>query len=154
MHGENQLNLLLSPFPPLLLYTFPFFFFLYQISWYQQALAGCPEFSVSQYMGESIDLEPFKIVLNSEETKPWYSVHTYISIIYYSHCSAYIYSKYIVDVLQHAIHVQIHHVYIRTCKGLVQISFILWFRFEGKKRVSTYNIMCIWSTDTYMYSVG
>ena len=46
--------------------------FLHQLSWYQQALAGCPEFSVSQYMGESIDLEPFKIALTSEETKPWY----------------------------------------------------------------------------------
>jgi CCR4-NOT transcription complex subunit 1 len=42
-----------------------------QLSWYLQVLAGCPEFNVSQYMGESIDLEPFKIVLSSEEAKPW-----------------------------------------------------------------------------------
>ena len=49
-----------SPLPPSL-----------QLSWYQQVLAGCPEFNVSQYMGESIDMEPFKIVLTSEEAKPW-----------------------------------------------------------------------------------
>ena len=70
-------SLHLSPYPitPLL----PPLPHTHQLSWYQQALAGCPEFSVSQYMGESLDLEPFKIVLNSEETKPWF-VYTCNSI--------------------------------------------------------------------------
>lgn len=75
----SSLSLLLSVSSslPLSLFSSLHLLFLFpssQLSWYQQALAGCPEFSVSQYMGDSIDLEPFKIVLNSEETKPWYAV--------------------------------------------------------------------------------
>ena len=65
----------LSPYLPL------------QLSWYQQVLAGCPEFNVSQYMGESLDLERFKIVLTSEETKPWYTQSHTTPCEHTAHCT-------------------------------------------------------------------
>ena len=42
-----------------------------KLSWFQQALAGCQEFSFIQYPHCCMDLEPLKITTTTEEAKTW-----------------------------------------------------------------------------------
>ena len=46
-----------------------------KLSWFEQALAGCPDFSFTNYPFEPVNLEPLKNTFPNEEAKIWCVPH-------------------------------------------------------------------------------
>ena len=42
-----------------------------QLSWFQQTLSGCPDFSFANYPFDPVSLEPLKNTFSGEEAKTW-----------------------------------------------------------------------------------